>query len=136
MSEYRVQALDGRFETEVKADNEVNAKAKAAEEIMDELEGTIEVTSLKVYDVRLKYGGVKVGVVASTKSDAKHTARKFVEERQEEALEEVTHGTAAHKLLTDLNTGVKVVGVREGGHYEVNEDGEWEEGELDPEHSP
>lgn len=129
---FEVDALGGKFSTSVEAENEAKAEEVALEELKEEFRHTVGIKGLKVYDVRLKYGNVKVGVLAASLSEAEQTAHEYIERRREKGLEK-SNSPYSRNILQDLRTDVEVEGSRNHGPYEINRDGRWDEGELEAE---
>lgn len=130
MPQYEINALNGLIDDTYEAETSQEAEKQAREDLIEQFRHTVSVNKIDVYEIRLEYGKVTVGVPARSPAEAEDIGRDFVENQRQDALDQVDHGTPAHTLLVDLNTAVTVEGKAGRDSYEVNRDGHWEEGEL------
>lgn len=113
-------------------DEEHGVRNALAHRISSEFDsGAIDYETLAVYEMELNYGGVTVGVLATSEREAENTARQFVEQQKERAMEAVGHSDdTARTLLQDLRTDVTSQGQANRSTYEVDRNAHWCEGEL------
>ena len=126
---YQVDAFGGQFHETIEAGSQHEAREKALDYVEQDFRSSASVHEPSVFNVSLKYGGVSVGVLAFDEHEAADLARTFVEAEKEALLDEVGHGRA-RTMAEDIRTDVKCTGLADRDTYEINQDGEWDEGSL------
>lgn len=109
-------------------ENRQQAFRDFVQDIRAEIDASAEFTEYEVYEVQTSRGSM--GVLAASEREARRNAEKEFNRKIERAREGSDLNQAARDLLTDMTPDIKVIGPSDRTTYEVNEDGEWDEGEI------
>ena len=128
MPTYQISAFNGQFQTTVQAPSEQAAEEEAFDELKTQFMDSTKVIQYNVYDVRMNYSGCIISVKARSRGRAEQAAEMYIDRKQQEILDELPH--YLHGFIQDMTTTAEVESMHDDGHYALNEDGDFVEGEL------
>lgn len=131
MPVFEIDALGGTVDYTVEAENESHAEQLALERLKEDFRHTVGINALKTYEVRFLADGTRANVLAANTREAHQNAHEWIKNKVERALNGSRLNQDAEDLLREISTDVEVEGVSESGHYEIDRDANWDEGDIE-----